>query len=336
MVDRTRKDHQETRTSVSNTSRVEPATTRMDVSLIICTRDRSRQLRACLESVRRLTFEQPWELILVDNGSVDNTANVIKEFIETASVPATYLFEPNRGKARALNRAISAAKGEILAFTDDDCYPAEDFLTPLWGAFADPSVGYIAGRIMLHDPTDYPLTINESLSPHTFLGDSLIRVGDVQGANMAFRRQVLLDIGGFDPLFGPGSLFIADDLDVAARAGALGWLGQYRPDVVVRHHHGRNRSDAISLMRSYAVGLGAYHMKLLLSGRRFWLFARSAYELWRARIWWQPEGPVWETVGAIEYAYLYFSRALRARLTRKHVLGRPHRRCEPNMVNLRK
>jgi glycosyltransferase involved in cell wall biosynthesis len=295
----------------------------MDVSLIICTRDRSRQLSACLESMRRLTFEQPWELILVDNGSVDNTANIMKEFIETASVPATYLFEPNQGKSRALNRAIFAAQGEIVAFTDDDCYPAEDFLTQLWSAFADPSVGYITGRIMLHDPTDYPMTINESLLQRTFLGGSLLRIGDVQGANMAFRRQVLLDIGGFDPLFGPGSFFIAEELDAAARASAIGWSGQYRPEVIVRHHHGRKRSEAVSSMRSYNVGMGAYHMKLLLSERRFWLFARSVYEFLGGRIWWQPEGSVWETVGAAKYAYLYFSRTLRTRLTRQHASRPP-------------
>src|SRR4051794_27604069 len=97
VVDRTRKNRQETIAFVNSTFGVERATTRMNVSLIICTRDRSRQLSACLESVRRLTFEQPWELILLDNGSVDDTANVIKEFIETASVPVTYLPEPNRG-----------------------------------------------------------------------------------------------------------------------------------------------------------------------------------------------------------------------------------------------
>src|SRR5208337_5144454 len=101
------------------------------------------------------------------------------------------------------NRAITAAQGEVLVFTDDDCYPAKDFLTQVWGAFADPSVGYMTGRIILHDPSDYPATINESLSPRTFPRDSLLRVGDVQGANLAFRRQVLVDIGGFDPLFGP-------------------------------------------------------------------------------------------------------------------------------------
>jgi hypothetical protein len=294
----------------------------MDVSLIICTRDRSGPLSACLESVRRITFEQPWELILVDNGSVDETANVIQEFIETVSVPAAYVFESVPGLGNAHNAGLRSARGEILAFTDDDCYPAEDFLTQIWGAFADPSVGYITGRIMLHDPTDYPIGINESLSPHMLPGGSFLRVGSFHGANMAFRRQVLFDIGGFDPLFGPGSLFNTEDIDAAARASAIGWSGQYGPDVVVRHHHGRKESDIAPVMKSYAIGRGAYHMKLLLNQRRFWWFARSVYEL-RNRRKWHPRAILWETVGATEYAYLYFSRALRARLTRKHALRPP-------------
>jgi glycosyltransferase involved in cell wall biosynthesis len=307
------------RAPLRNTSTVESATTRVGVSLIICTRDRSRQLSACLESVRRIIFEQPWELILVDNGSVDKTDNVIQEFIETVSVPATYVFEPVPGLANAHNAGLTAARGEILAFTDDDCYPAEDFLTQIWSAFADPSVGYITGRIMLHDPTDYPLGINEALSPHTFPGGSFVRVGSVHGANMAFRRQVLIDIGGFDPLFGPGSLFNTEDADAAARASVIGWLGQYCPDVVVRHHHGRKESDIASLMKSYAIGRGAYHMKLLLNQGQFRWFARSVYEL-RNRRKWHRWATLWETVGAAKYAYLYLSRALRARLTRRHAL----------------
>ena len=284
--------------------------TRIAVSLIISTRNRSTQLSPCLESIRRLTFEQPWEIILVDNGSVDNTAQVIQDFIKTISVPATYLFAAIRGKAGALNRGIAASRGDILAFTDDDCYPVEDFLKQIWTVFGDPSVGYMTGRIMLHDPTDYPLTINESLSPRIFPARSYIRSGDIQGANMAFRRQLLLDMGGFDPLFGPGSFFIAEDLDVAARASIMGWSGRYVPDAVVRHHHGRKLSAAVRLMRAYAVGLGAYHMKLLLRGRQYESFARSVYEFWRERIWWQPEGPLWETVGAAKYAYFYFRRRL--------------------------
>src|SRR5262249_41238345 len=145
------------------------------------------------------------------------------------------------------------------------------------------SLGYITGRIILHDPADHPITINESNVPRMFPGRSFIVAGLVQGANMAFRRTVLREIGGFDPLFWPGAAFNAEDVDAAARASAMGWSGQYRPEVVVRHHHGRKASDGPRVRRSYAIGRGAYHMKLLLSGE-FALFAQSFYEIPHSRL----------------------------------------------------
>src|SRR5689334_7477688 len=94
----------------------------MDLSLIICTRDRCHQLARCLEAVRRIKCHRPWEIIVVDNGSRDDTAIVLREFIKTADLRAIYLFEGTRGKSSGLNAALKAAKGQILAFTDDDCY----------------------------------------------------------------------------------------------------------------------------------------------------------------------------------------------------------------------
>jgi glycosyltransferase involved in cell wall biosynthesis len=282
----------------------------VDVSLIICTRDRCRQLARCLGSVRLIRCEQPWELIVVDNGSVDETAAVVQEFIATASIPVAYVFEPKPGLGNAHNAGIGVASGEILAFTDDDCYPAPDFLSRVWSAFEDPSVGYVTGAIMLHDPTDHPMTITESTTPLTFPGRSLLGAGDVQGANMAFRRRVLLDIGGFDPLFGPGSLFNAEDDDVAGRASAMGWKGQYRPEVIVRHHHGRKSSDAPRLLKSYGIGIGAYHMKLLLSGHEFLWFARIVCQVPR-RYKASRRMLLWEPVGAARYGCIYLTQALR-------------------------
>src|SRR5713226_8363476 len=177
----------------------------MDISLIICTRNRCQQLVRCLDTVGRIEFKRPWELIIVDNGSVDETAAVVNEFTAKALVSTTYVLESKPGKSNALNTALGIARGKILAFTDDDCYPAPDFLDRVWAAFEDGSVGYITGRIMLHDPTDERMTVNESSTPLTFPGRSFIPTGAVSGANMAFRREVLLDIGGFDPFFGPGS-----------------------------------------------------------------------------------------------------------------------------------
>jgi GT2 family glycosyltransferase len=182
-------------------------------------------------------------------------------------------------------------------------------LSQVWSAFGDPSIGYIGGRTMLHDPADYRITINESPTPRTFPAGSFVCGGCIEGANMAFRRKVLLDIEGFDPLFGPGTPFIAEDTDAVARASALGWKGEYHPEVVVRHHHGRKAADAAALCKSYAMGRGAFHMKLLLRGHQFLWFARSVYQLrWRYRasrttVW-------WELVGSAKYSYIYISRML--------------------------
>lgn len=101
----------------------------MDISLIICTRNRSRKLARHLEFVRRITFERCWEIVIVDNGSTDETANVVREFSRTASAPVSFAVEPRPGKSNALNTALGIAEGEIIVFTDDDCYPAQDFLS---------------------------------------------------------------------------------------------------------------------------------------------------------------------------------------------------------------
>jgi len=284
----------------------------MDVSLIIATRDRCQQLARCLASVGRIKFARPWELIVVDNGSTDATAEVIQQVRQTFPVQISYVLEPEPGLGNAHNAGVGIARGKILAFTDDDCYPEVDFLTKVWSAFAEPSVGFIAGQIKLHDPSDHPMTTIETTIPFTFRPRRLVSAGRFGGANMAFRRKVLAEIGGFDPLFGPGALFNAEDVDAAARASAVGWKGEYRPEVIVRHHHGRKAPDIPRLVKSYGIGVGAYQMKLLLEGHQFLAFARSVYQA-RRRFRWSPRSVLWEPVGAIKYAYIYAARALSRR-----------------------
>ena len=281
----------------------------MDVSLIIASRDRCRQLERCLGAVARLQFERPWELIIVDNGSTDATAQVVQQFSQRAPFPLRYVFEPKPGLGNAHNAGLAVAHSEIVAFTDDDCYPEPDLLRCVWHAFEDPSLGYIAGRITLHDPSDDPMTTIESTVRYTFPPRCFVRVGGVGGANMAFRRKVLTDIGGFDPLFGPGALFNTEDVDAAARASAIGWKGEYRPEVVVRHHHRRKAADIPPLVKSYGIGAGAYHMKLLLQGHQFLWFLQSIYQL-RRRLRISVRSVLWEPAGATKYIYIYLSRGL--------------------------
>ena len=274
-----------------------------DVSLVICTRNRCEQLVPCLKTIQHIEFERPWELIVVNNGSDDATALIVQEFTKAASFTVHHVTEPKLGLGHARNAGVAAASGEILTFTDDDCYPAPDFLSRVWAAFRDPSLGYVTGRILLHDSSDLALAIQDYSVPVTFPRKSFIHPGGVQGANMAFRRGVLRQIGGFDPLFGAGSLFPAEDLDAANRASAVGWKGQYRPDIVVHHHHGRKASDAARMWKSYGLGIGACYMKLFLQGPERVRLVR--FVRWVHRRDKCPPGFIfWETVGAAKYSYV--------------------------------
>lgn len=274
----------------------------MEISLVICTRNRASQLGACLARVGEIDFASAWEFIVVDNGSTDSTAEVIKRFAATAPMPVKYISQPVKGLSNARNAGWTEAKGSIIAFTDDDCYVAPDFLTTTLAAFQDPELGYVSGRILLHDPTDYPATISLSTVPQELPRGRYVVPGVLKGANMAFRREVLLAIDGFDPLFGAGAYFPAEDCDAAARASLAGWKGRYEPSIVVSHHHGRKADSIPQLHRDYDIGRGAYHAKLMLTCGAPLLALRGFMGLPR-RIRWRPSCGYWETRGALHYAW---------------------------------
>ena len=250
----------------------------MELSLIICTRDRASQLAESLRSLTRLQYPVPWELVIVDNGSADETQDVLKGY--TKSLPLKIVIEPQPGLGRARNRGWAMSTGNIVAFTDDDCYPAHDFLWSVARSFEeDPRLGFIGGRILLHDPEDYRVTIQEKicrrdLSPGEFLPSGLI-----QGANFAFRRTALESVNGFDERFGPGALFVCDDVDVMARMLARGWWGAYDPRPLIYHHHGRKSwKEASPLLRQYDRGRGAYYAKCILNPKLRTLYLRTWWE----------------------------------------------------------
>ena len=282
------------------------------ISLIICTRNRAAALGRCLDHVAALVHAGTWELVLVDNGSTDATAAVIGGFVAQAGFPAKAVTQPVKGLSNARNAGISAAAGDILLFTDDDCYVAPDLLDACAAAFADPAVGFATGRVTLYDPGDAAVTVNESTAPVRFPPGRFLPAGAVKGANLAFRRAALDDIMergvAFDPLFGSGAHFPAEDADAAQRAALAGWAGVYDPALRVAHHHGRKPGDLAGLYRDYDIGRGAFHAKLLLArgglrpGLRAWAgLARRA----RARRSLAGD----ELRGAIGYWRAAFSRA---------------------------
>jgi glycosyltransferase involved in cell wall biosynthesis len=255
---------------------VTPMNCGISISLVICTRNRAQQLNTCLAYIAALNTSTPWELIVVDNGSSDGTSHVLREFARSASFPVIILSEPVPGLGRARNRGWRAARGEIIAFTDDDCYVLPDFPDRVFEPFGDPKLGYCGGRIKLYDISDCQITINDSTVPEFFPPNKYFHfaTGAIQGANMSFRRAALVDIGGFDNSFGPGAPFNCEDGDACTRASFAGWWGAYVPGPTVLHAHGRKAADAVILRRSYDIGGGAYVAKFILRRNTRWFFAR--------------------------------------------------------------
>jgi glycosyltransferase involved in cell wall biosynthesis len=234
------------------------------LSLVICTRNRAPQLRQCFDSLKRLTCRERWELILVDNGSTDTTSAVIRDFAADGHVPVITVYEPRPGLGRARNAGLTHATGRIIAFTDDDCYPMPDYLDRIIGLFESLEIGFMGGAIHLFDEADAPLTISLIAEDRLMGPGSFFWPGLIQGANMAFLRETLTSIGGFDDELGPGTPFVADDIDAIGRASAAGWHGGFFTRPVVLHHHGRKVEQGKALSRDYDRGRGAYFMKLLL------------------------------------------------------------------------
>ena len=113
----------------------------MDLSVVICTRNRAHYLPKMLESLQRL--QAPgihWELILIDNNSSDETLRILEQFRLDFPIPTQVIHEPKDGLSNARNTGWKAASGKIISFTDDDCYPQEDWLPNIVDAFIKRSV----------------------------------------------------------------------------------------------------------------------------------------------------------------------------------------------------
>jgi glycosyltransferase involved in cell wall biosynthesis len=258
-----------------------------DISLVICTRNRAVQLAQTLKKVDAIRTQLSWELVVADNASTDSTIRAVRDFAASSRCPVQIICSRGRGVSYARNAGWQAAAAAIVAYIDDDCYPAENYLDAVFECFIrDPRLGFVGGRILLHDPKDRRITIQEAMEPQFFGSNSFIRPGVIQGANLALRRAALSQVGGFDPWFGAGALFTGEEAELLARISAAGWAGAYDPNPVVYHHHGRKRAqDEWFLMRSYDRGRGAYYAKCVLNKGMRPLYVRNWFLTRRYHSW---------------------------------------------------
>lgn len=239
------------------------------LSIILCTRNRSEFLLHALRYFEEISSNIPWELLIVNNGSTDRTSLILNEFISNTSINVHVISEPKIGLSHARNTGWRSAKGEIIAFTDDDCYPKSDFVEKILENFSKSEIGFLGGRVLLFDPLDAPVTIQVcdtrlEFEPYTFFAAGLIH-----GANMSVRREVLEVCRGFDEMLGAGTRFPSEDVDFLSRASAAGFRGAYDPGPVVLHHHRRRSQQQVAIInRAYDLGRGAYYMKAIMDSSR--------------------------------------------------------------------
>ena len=278
-----------------------------EVAVIVCSRNRADQLSRMLESLRAIETHREWELIIVDSDSTDHTAHVVAAFATSfpRAVRTVRASGPGLGFARNLGAAATTAP--VVLFTDDDCYPAPDWIEMMTRCFEESlSLGAVGGRIVLHDARDLPITIQLRTDAVDFPPGSVLVAGVLQGANVGFRRSALTQVGAFDARMGAGTPFACEDIDVLARISDAGWTVRYDPRPVVAHHHGRRtQAEATRLMHTYDAGRGAFYCKMLVSSP---LRVQYAWHWLRSLRY--SDVTVWarEVVGALRFASVLLRR----------------------------
>jgi glycosyltransferase involved in cell wall biosynthesis len=249
------------------------------VSVIVPTHDRAERLATCLRSLLALQYPC-YEIVVVDNApSTDATADMVRQ-IHGGSARVRYVREERLGKSWAYNCGLAEARGETLAFTDDDVVVDTYWLAELVKGFsAAENVGCVTGMIC---PVELETPAQLWVDRYCFGKGFARRIFDLDkhrpksrlypftpgvfgaGANFAVRKSVLRAIGEFDPALGPGTPARGgEELAVFTQVVMGGYRLVYEPASIVHHLHYREYAMLRRQVYGYGVGLTAYLTKCL-------------------------------------------------------------------------
>jgi GT2 family glycosyltransferase len=232
------------------------------VSTIIVNHERRDLLQICLESLQRAlrTVEEDTELIVVDNGSRDGSAQLVRERFPDVKVVE---LERNEGFAGGVTRGIEAAQGEWIAvFNNDTTIEPDAVKLMLEAGRVHPRVGSVAAQMRFADRRDVLNSAGLELDRLGIAADRLVgtrvqehgahmpyEVFGATGGAAIFRRAMLDQVGGFDESY----FAFFEDADLAWRAHGHGWRALYAPAAVVYHHHSATAQHG-SPAKLYLVG----------------------------------------------------------------------------------
>ena len=200
------------------------------ISIAVCTYNGAAYLRECLDSLFQINYPD-YEVIVVNDGSTDDTIAIAQSY------DCKLISTPNRGLSNARNTAWQAANGEIVVYIDDDAYADPDWLSYLALTFLETGFAAVGGPNIPPSDDGFVATCvaHAPGSPtHVLLSD--LEAEHIPGCNMAFKREALEQIGGFDPVF----RVAGDDVDICWKIQKQGWKIGFSPAAVVWHHR-RNK-----------------------------------------------------------------------------------------------
>jgi glycosyltransferase involved in cell wall biosynthesis len=238
----------------------------MDISILICTYNRAEELRLTLAGIGKLVIpaDTRWELLIADNNSTDNTRDIVSSF--EGSLPIRYLVETKQGKSHALNSGVKECLAPLILMTDDDVDLDPNWVVEVYrAASARPESHFFGGRIVPRWPGKPPAW----LVPHSqdlLLGitldftlgdeDAVLKLGGntFLGANIAFRKQALLEVGSFRGDLGPHgrALRFGEESEYIERLIHAGYQGYYLPRMIVYHRNAAERMTERYMLRWFA------------------------------------------------------------------------------------
>ncbi len=274
----------------------------MTITVVIATYNRAALLAECLAHLARQPFAPGDEVIVVDNASTDETPRIIDAARAQFSVPLHHLDESAPGKSRAIARALEVAAGDVLAFTDDDVDVDAGWLEAVRGTMRNRDVALTGGPVAPRWETAPPRWLRKATDTYGPLaaplalldyGPSVVDLGarTVVGANMAVRRSVFLQVGGFAPHLGKlrGTLLSGEDHELCRQVQAAGFRAVYCPAAGVRHWVPADRMR-LGYYLSWFFWLGITHATLdtdqstprAVRGLAFYFVRRAAVNAVRA------------------------------------------------------
>jgi GT2 family glycosyltransferase/sugar lactone lactonase YvrE len=234
------------------------------VSVVVCAYNAADTIEDCLSSLERLTYPDV-EIILINDGSRDRTGEIARQHPTVRVVDI-----PNGGLSHARNVGLALATREVVAYTDADTRVDPDWLTHLVQPFLTSDVVGSGGPNVV-PADDPPMAQCIARAPggptHVLLDDRTAE--HVPGCNMAFKRDALLAIGGFNAVY----LRAGDDVDVCWRLQARGWKIGFAASALVWHHHRATVNAYWKQQVGYGEGerwLMAHHPEKFLDGRMLW------------------------------------------------------------------